>query len=110
MKKPTMLFLLLCQIALAATASAVQMFDFDAQAILSDDPGCPSPQSNRPRRSLADEVLDGELPPGAQRGDDREKGDFWHPGMLCCPRRNRTGRKADGVVGTHSDSLSARDG
>jgi len=39
MKKPTIVILLLAQLALAATASAVQLFDFDAQALLPGAPG-----------------------------------------------------------------------
>ena len=39
MKKPIIITLLLAQVALAGAASAVQLFDFDAQAVLPDLPG-----------------------------------------------------------------------
>lgn len=50
-----------------------------------------------------DEVLDGQLLPGAERGGERKKDDFEHPGMLCSPLSNRNGDKADGVFGSDRD-------
>ena len=48
------------------------------------------------------EVLEGELPLGAERGGECKQDDFEHRGMLCSASGNRNGDKADGVSGTHS--------
>jgi hypothetical protein len=48
------------------------------------------------------EVLEGELPPGAERGGECQLEEFEHRRMLCLCHGNRKGRKADGVLGSHT--------
>jgi hypothetical protein len=53
---------------------------------------------------LAGELLEGDLPPGPERGDQCQESGFEHRrGMLCLAPGNRNGEKADGVFGRDSD-------
>lgn len=45
------------------------------------------------------DVLEGELIPGLQAGDDGEKANIEHLFMLYSRSRNRNGDKADGIFG-----------